>query len=128
MVVRNGADESVASARHGFDEAGLVRGILQRLAQAVDRFIQALIEIDKGVGWPQLLHQLVASNQLAGAIEQCGEDVKRLFLNSDRCPLERSSRVCRSSLTLQNARTIRIRREFASRLTPISCAENGGIV
>jgi hypothetical protein len=74
------AYEAVALAGDGFYEAGLVCMIVQGFAQAVHCFVQALVEVNKSVGCPQLFHQRVASDQLAGTIEQRGEDVKRLLL------------------------------------------------
>ncbi len=76
----DGGDEAVSPPGQGFDEARARCGIAQRLADLVHRGIQAVIEIDKGVGRPDLFAQLIARDHFTGILEQRREDLKRLLL------------------------------------------------
>src|ERR1700682_5394637 len=46
--------EAVATPGQRLDEPRILRRISQRLAQFVDRGIQAVVEVDEGVGGPDL--------------------------------------------------------------------------
>jgi hypothetical protein len=81
------AYEAVASAGYRFYKAGVFGVIVQGIAQPIHRFVQASVEIDEGIRGPQLFHQFVAGDQLAGAIEQHGENVKRLLLKIRGVPV-----------------------------------------
>jgi hypothetical protein len=50
------------------------------MAKSVHGFIQAAIEIHKGVSDPNLFLKLGARNDLTGTFKQCRQDLKRLFL------------------------------------------------
>ena len=79
----NRRDEAVSAAGEGFDEARARCGIAQRLANLVHRGIQAVIEIDEGVGGPDFFAQLVARDHLTGILQQGSENLKRLFQKPD---------------------------------------------
>src|SRR5262249_21786181 len=46
-----------------------------------------MLEIDEGIGSPQALPQLFASDQLSGSCEQRRQDLKRLVLELETVPL-----------------------------------------
>ena len=60
------------------DELGCVGRVAQGIAQALDRRIQPALEVHIGVGRPKPLAQLVARDQLAGVLEQEGQNLQRL--------------------------------------------------
>src|SRR5208337_5555704 len=76
-------DEAISAAGQGFDEARARCGVAQRIANFVYRGVEAVIEVDEGVGRPNLCAQLVPRHDLAGILQQGAEDLKRLFLKSD---------------------------------------------
>ena len=57
----DGANEAVSAAGDGFDVAGLVGIVEQRLAQAFDCAVQAVVEIDESVDGPETLAKLVSA-------------------------------------------------------------------
>src|SRR5262245_46953403 len=69
-------DESVAALRQGLDESGTFGRIPERLAQAVHRRVQAVVEIDERVSRPELLAEFVASNEIAAAVHEEQKDVE----------------------------------------------------
>jgi hypothetical protein len=84
---RDRRNEPVATAGQGFYESRVLAGILQRLTEAVNGFVQALIEIHEGISGPQPLHQLIASDQLARMFHEEEEDLKRLILKIRSLPV-----------------------------------------
>src|SRR5208282_3554847 len=76
-------DETVSAAGQGLDESRARCGIAERLAYLVYRGIQAVIEIDEGVGRPDFFAQVVAGDNLTGILQQGSEDLKGLFLKPD---------------------------------------------
>lgn len=77
------SNEPVASAGHGFDESGIVGFFAEGTSQFSDGGVQSVVELDEGVGGPKSLTNLFSGNQFAGALEQHGEDLERLFLQPD---------------------------------------------
>ena len=53
----DGCDETVTPALQGFHKPGLIGGIAQCLAQAVDGVVQPVVEVGEGVGRPESLVQ-----------------------------------------------------------------------
>jgi hypothetical protein len=53
------------------------------MAESVHGFIEAAIEIHKGVGDPDLFLKLGARDDLTGTFKQCRQDLKRLLLEPD---------------------------------------------
>jgi hypothetical protein len=80
-------DKAVSTAGQGFDEAWVRGGIPQRLANLVHRSIQAMIEIDEGIGRPDCFAQVVARDDLTCVLQERGQDLKRLFLQPDASPI-----------------------------------------
>jgi hypothetical protein len=62
-------------------------GIAQRVAQAVDGSIDAVVYIYKGVRRPKFFPELFPGDDLTWMFEQKSEDLKRLLLEFDLHPL-----------------------------------------
>jgi hypothetical protein len=77
--VRNGSDEAIAFSGYGFDVERLVGRIAQSFPELHNRSIQAVIEIDEGIGRPEMLAQLFARDHLPGVFEQQEQNTRRLF-------------------------------------------------
>ena len=54
-LAMNFRNEAVAAAGQGFDVAGAGGGIAEGLANFVDGGVEAVVEVDEGVGGPKLL-------------------------------------------------------------------------
>jgi hypothetical protein len=76
-------EEAVATARDGFDEARAFGGVAECVANFVDGLIEAVIEIDVGVGGPEIFLEVLAGDEFAGMLDEYGEDTEGLFLDSD---------------------------------------------
>jgi hypothetical protein len=70
--------ETISTPVQGFDKSGIVGLVAKDLAEFLYRAVQPQIEIYKGVSRPQSLLDLLASNNLAGALEQQGKNLERL--------------------------------------------------
>lgn len=79
----DGSDEAVAATGKGFDEAGIVGGVAQGFAELVDSGVEAVAEIDEGVIGPNTLAELIAGDELAGVLEESGQDLKGLARKLD---------------------------------------------
>src|SRR5205823_768116 len=55
-------DKAVPSSRNRFNISRLYRIIIKSLAYPIHRFVQRLIEINKGIGSPDTLSQLLTCN------------------------------------------------------------------
>jgi hypothetical protein len=77
-------DESVAAAGDGLHEPRTRRGIVQHIADSVDRFVDAVVEIHEGVGGPQTVAKLFPGHGLTRPFEQHRQKLKRLLLQSYR--------------------------------------------
>jgi hypothetical protein len=80
-------DEAVTAARQGLDKTGAFRGISQRFADLVDRYIQSLIEINKCVAGPDLVPKLVAGDDSAVLFQQRSEYLEWLILQTNLRPI-----------------------------------------
>ena len=76
-------DEPIAVSRDGFDEAGTFRGVSERVAQSLYGSVNAVLEIDKSIGRPQVPLKLVTCDHLPALGNQGNQDVKRLRLKLD---------------------------------------------
>ena len=65
----DGCNEPVAAPGQRFDKPRVVGGVAQRLAQLIDRRIQAAVEIDEGIGGPGAGAKLFPSHHLAGPLK-----------------------------------------------------------
>jgi hypothetical protein len=75
-------EEPVATSRYRLDEAGILGSVPQGVPKPADGSVEAVIEIDKRIRWPQTGPELVASDHLAGSFQQEGKNLKGLFLKS----------------------------------------------
>ena len=65
--------------RDGFDEAGRVRIVAKRLAQALDGGVHPVFEVDERVTRPEPAAQLVSRHHAATSVQQGLENCQRLF-------------------------------------------------
>ena len=79
----NVRDETIATSSDSLDEPRARRRITQRIANSVDRFVYAVVEIDEGLGGPQSIAKLFSRNCLAWPFEKHRQDPKRLLLKSE---------------------------------------------
>ena len=77
------SDKAVSAAGDCLDKTRAGGGISEGLADLVDGGVQAVIEVDESVGGPELLLQLLAGDDLAGAVEQESQDLERLSLEAE---------------------------------------------
>jgi hypothetical protein len=77
------SDEAVSTAGKGFDEAGVVGGVSERLSDAVYGGVEAVLEVSEGVGGPEFLLQLFAGDQFSAAEEQGFEHLEGLAGQAD---------------------------------------------
>jgi hypothetical protein len=61
-------------------------GILENLANLVDRSSQTAIEVDKCVRRPKLLTNLFPRDEFAGTLQEHNEQLKRLRLQAESYP------------------------------------------
>jgi hypothetical protein len=78
-----GSNETITALGKGFDEARLIRFVVQGLAQFLDGRIQAMVEIHEGVFGPKPLAKLFSRHYLAGLLQQHGQNLKGLVLKLD---------------------------------------------
>jgi hypothetical protein len=78
----HGRDESIPAPREGLDESRCFRGVRERFAQALDRRVHPLLEVDEGVARPQPLAQFFPGDELAGPFQQALEHPERLVLET----------------------------------------------
>ena len=79
--------ESVTSASHCFNEAGIVSRIAERVADFVDGLVEAMVEVNEGVLGPEVLLKLLAGNDLSRLFQEHGENLEGLLLQLDPDPL-----------------------------------------
>ena len=68
--VIHGRNEPVAASWHRFDEPRRVGRVAERLAQAIDDGVQAVLEIDERAIWPEPLTQFLARDEIARSLQQ----------------------------------------------------------
>src|SRR5262245_48101306 len=79
-------DPPVSAPWNRLEEPRVLRVVPECPTQALDRGIQAVLEIDEGPVGPQLAHEFFAPHDFAGTFEQHSENLQRL-------PIERHARV-----------------------------------
>ena len=77
------SEEAVAAASNSFDEAGILRGVAEGLTDLVDRLIEPVVEVHERVRGPEFLLKFLATDDLAGMLEQHCQDLEGLLLKSD---------------------------------------------
>jgi hypothetical protein len=73
-------DETIAPARERLNQRTLRSRVAESFTQLGNRFVQAVIEIDKGIRRPELASQLLPGHQLSRAFKQNPKHLKRLLL------------------------------------------------
>jgi hypothetical protein len=79
-------DKSIAPARDGFNKVWRACVVVQCLAQAVDRFIEGLIEVDKS-GSPDMFLQLFTGDDFTRALGKHDENTEGLLLQPNGHPM-----------------------------------------
>jgi hypothetical protein len=82
----NRVDEPVAATGQRLDEAGVIGGIAERVAQPGDGGVEHVVEIDEHVARPQPPAQFLARDHLARPLEQCEEHRERLVAQAHGRP------------------------------------------
>src|SRR5581483_8439263 len=78
----NGSNETISPASQGLDKTRIRCRVPERLTDLVDRGVQAVVEINKGVSLPDFFAKLIAADDLSGSLEKRGENLERLLLKS----------------------------------------------
>jgi hypothetical protein len=76
-------DEAVALARHRLDVNRLIRGVAEGLPQFLERCVYAGIEVNMSISGPQALAEFLASDQVAGTLNQQRKNLEGLLLQAD---------------------------------------------
>ena len=83
----NGSEETIAAAGESLDEPRTSGRVAESLADAVDRGVDAVFEVDESAFWPKHSGDLVARNQLARpvhiAVKQHEKDLEWLGVQLD---------------------------------------------
>src|SRR5439155_22783410 len=80
-------DEPIAASSDGLHVPGIGRGVRQRTAHFTNGIVQPIVEVDEGVGRPEPLAKLLSRDDVAWPLQECMQDLKRLFLNSKAAPM-----------------------------------------
>jgi hypothetical protein len=83
--LRRSADrdkEAVAPARESFHKAGIFSGVAESVPKSFDCSIEAVVEVYKRLRGPKTGLQVLASNDLAGPLQEKGQNLKGLVLES----------------------------------------------
>ena len=78
------ADETITATGQGLNVPRRLGRIPQRFSQALNGVVDAVVEIDKSIGGPDLLPQMLSCYHFPPAFEQ---DLKRLLLQTDFDPV-----------------------------------------
>jgi hypothetical protein len=78
LEILDPTNEPVSPARQGLNVARGLRRVAQRLPDASNRVVQAVVEIDKCIGGPHSALQLLPSHQVARMFEQDLEHLQGL--------------------------------------------------
>jgi hypothetical protein len=79
----NRANEAIAAARNGFDEAWCIGVVTQDATEFFDGCVEGMVEIDERVLGPDALTKFLARDQYSRALKQSRQDLKRLTLAAD---------------------------------------------
>src|SRR5262245_1790868 len=77
------SEEAVAATTDSFDEAGTLGGVAEGLADFVDCLVEPVVEIHERVSGPEFLLKFLATDDLAGVLEQRHQDLEGLLLEPD---------------------------------------------
>ena len=76
-------DEAIASFGECLDKAGTVGGVAEGFADLVDGGAEGVVEVNDRVTTPETQLELLPGDDLAGVLEERGENFKRLRLQLD---------------------------------------------
>ncbi len=79
----DGGDEAVASLGERLDVAGAVGGVAEGFADLVDGGAEGVVEVDDRVTTPEAEVEVFPGDDLSGALEERGQNLKRLRLQLD---------------------------------------------
>ena len=79
----DGRDEAIATTGEGFDEAWVIGGVPEGLADFIDSSAEGLVEVSRGLLAPDSCVELFTGEDFARALEKSGEDTKGLTLELD---------------------------------------------
>ena len=77
------SEEAVSATSNGFDEAGTLGGVAEGLTNFVDRLVEPVVEIHECVRGPEFLLKFLATDDLAGVLEQHRQNLEGLLLKPD---------------------------------------------
>jgi hypothetical protein len=83
--------KAISASRDGFNEARIVRILVNCGAQFLKNYIQASVEVDECAIRPQPLPQFVTADDLPGVFQEQDENAKGLILNFDASAISRQS-------------------------------------
>jgi hypothetical protein len=79
--LRQGADETISPARDGFDKPRSVGGVAQDGSKPGNGISNAMVEIHKSIGRPELRPQLLSGDELAGRPQKDCQHLQRTPLD-----------------------------------------------
>src|ERR1700733_1431773 len=112
----NGENESVTPARQGFDIARRVGRIGQGRAKLGDSHIHGVVEVAKGIAWPDALLQFLARDNRTGLLQQRRQDLQRLVLKPDAC--SSFAQLARTQIEFEDPKSDRGIRSWLFHLAP----------
>ena len=77
------SEEAISAARQRFHKAGILCRVAQRIAQPLDRGVQAVVEVHERIGGPQAAVEILPGDHFAGTLQQHGQDLKGLLLQAN---------------------------------------------
>ena len=80
ILLGDWGDESITAPGHRLDESGRRGRVAEQLPEFVDDDVEAGVEVDKRLAWPERLLKRLARDQLAGPRHQHAENLPRLLL------------------------------------------------
>src|ERR1700730_614138 len=79
----HGSNEAVTATSKSFDEDGILGRVAEGISEAFHGSVEAVIEVDEGIGGPEPGSEFLAGNDLAGPLQEHGQERKGLFLKLD---------------------------------------------
>jgi hypothetical protein len=78
-----GSDEAVAALGDGLDVNGRVGDVAQGVAQFHHGGVEAVVEVDEGIGGPEDATEVFAADELAGMLEEIDKHPEGLLADTD---------------------------------------------
>jgi hypothetical protein len=73
--------ETIAMPRNRLYESGILSGIPKRIPQASNRCVEAILEVNEGIGTPESRPEFLSTDNLAAMLHQFKQNVVRLLLD-----------------------------------------------